>query len=300
MKFRTALLMALLAAPWSVLAAPNIQVEALNYPVWVLRDGQKTPLSVGDEVLAGDRIETGNSGRIALLLVDTSVVKLGSQTHLTIQTPKTEPEADLALKIDQGNIKVSTAQNDSSAGYSLQVGDLGARLSPASTLIAKADAAEDIIVLLDGQITVQSEGSEDRLMNQPKSLYRKEKGQFADLPSQSSQQQVEQLIALNSISLLTPNGATSQADTGGPAQANSQAGNYSLVLMSLTNPQYLSQQLERFRTAGYAVQTQPAKVLGQSFERIVLPGFLSVEAARAAIQGIESELDLQGLWLLHQ
>lgn len=65
-------------------AIPNAEVESVQMPAWVERDGQRSPLEAGAVLRNGDHIETGAGSRALLRLNDGSTVKLGENARFEL------------------------------------------------------------------------------------------------------------------------------------------------------------------------------------------------------------------------
>src|SRR5262245_15552367 len=65
-------------------AAPNAEVEAVQMPAWIERDGQRSPLEVGALLRNDDQIETGAAARVLLRLSDGSTVRLGENARFRL------------------------------------------------------------------------------------------------------------------------------------------------------------------------------------------------------------------------
>ena len=55
---------ALMSISTAILANDVINVNAMNYPAWVLRDYQTIPLFPGSELRENDLVRTGKGGRV--------------------------------------------------------------------------------------------------------------------------------------------------------------------------------------------------------------------------------------------
>jgi hypothetical protein len=65
-------------------AAAVVTVEAVQWPVWVERNGERRPLAAGQSLQNLDRLATGNGGRALLRWADGSGVKLGENAQLDL------------------------------------------------------------------------------------------------------------------------------------------------------------------------------------------------------------------------
>jgi hypothetical protein len=103
----------LLAVCVSAHAAPDAQVEAMQMPAWVERDGQRSPLEVGAALRNGDRIETGLASRIVLRLADGSTVKLGENARFELADMQRAATArgifKATLSVIEGAFRFTTA-----------------------------------------------------------------------------------------------------------------------------------------------------------------------------------------------
>jgi len=67
----------------SVHAVPTAEVESVQMPAWVERNGQRSPLEVGFALRNGDQIETVAASPALLRLSGGSTVKLGEMQSAT-------------------------------------------------------------------------------------------------------------------------------------------------------------------------------------------------------------------------
>ncbi len=72
--------------PLAPAAAAEATVEAVQSPAWVNRDGLRLPLSAGAALSNGDEVVTGVNARARLRLADGSIVKLGENARLRIES----------------------------------------------------------------------------------------------------------------------------------------------------------------------------------------------------------------------
>ena len=74
-------------------------------------------------------------------------------------------------------------------------------------------------------------------------------------------------------------------------------GEWQLVLISLSNADRAAAELERFRQLGYAVNIKSVVRQGRTLHRLLLPGFVSREAAIAAGGRVAAQLDIDDAWV---
>ena len=68
------------------------------------------------------------------------------------------------------------------------------------------------------------------------------------------------------------------------------------MLASYSNPGLAARAVADFHVKGYAVERRPVFVDGRDLERLVLPGFVTIEAARAAATRVETLLGIEDAW----
>lgn len=77
---------ALALAPVSraVAASAEPEVEGLQMPAWLTRDGKRGPLALGAQLRNGDTITTGAGSRVVLRMPEGSAVKLGEKARFEL------------------------------------------------------------------------------------------------------------------------------------------------------------------------------------------------------------------------
>ena len=61
----------------AVAAPAEPEVEGLQMPAWLTRDGERLPLALGAQLRTGDTVTTGAGSRVVLRMPEGSAVKLG-------------------------------------------------------------------------------------------------------------------------------------------------------------------------------------------------------------------------------
>src|SRR3954468_3544727 len=108
---RSGLLLVLLVASDLLHAAPDMQVEGIRLPAWVVRDGQRQPLALGAALKNGDQVSTGTNARVLLRLGDGSMVKLGENASLQLSNLVQQPRDRFiaaTLKVLEGAFRFTT------------------------------------------------------------------------------------------------------------------------------------------------------------------------------------------------
>lgn len=268
-----------------------VSVNALNYPVWVERDLSIIPLAPGDELLQGDMVKTGQSGRAWLSMQDGSVVKLGQDAQFEISSAEYQQQEEntilkAALNVVKGAFRFTTSffnpQRKTPHQVNIKIGAITAGIR-GTDIWGRSNDEEDFVTLLEGTIEVTAEGEGQAILSEPLSLYLKKRNQPADPVTLVDMDTVQSLGAETELS--------HDLGTAGID------GKYELVLMSVKDAQSVESVLERFHQQGYAVETVSAEVNDEIYTRIVLKGFDSRATASQAIERIQNELDLNAVWV---
>lgn len=162
-----------LAAPSSALAkaAASGRVVATSGPVFVHHDGARKPVAAGDTVNEGDRIHTGNEASVRLLMRDRSLLNLGANAEMTIDSYRiegTQRRRKVSLRMVVGRLWALVSKSASRevdyrvVSNNAVAGVRGTELIFAMPEASAADAAA-IVTVLEGSVEV---GSPTSGMNQ--------------------------------------------------------------------------------------------------------------------------------------
>jgi len=281
----------IMCASFAISAESIIEVNALNYPVWIERDQQKIPIGPGYQLNQDDVIKTGQYGRAWLSLEDGSVVKLGQNAQFKITTAQYVGQNDgsilkAAFNVLKGAFRFTTSFFDARRKIphqiSIKIGAITAGIR-GTDIWGRANDAEDFVTLLEGLIEVNAEGEQTIMLSEPLSLYKKKRDQKADEVT---------VVDLTTVKKL---GAETELSTDEGIATTS--GIYDLVLMSLNDPSNLLQILDKFYQGGYAVDTMVIEVEGEKFTRVLIKGLVSKQAAENLSRRMIDEFSLQSVWV---
>jgi len=173
------LLLAILLATASTgaFARPDAEVESLQMPAWMVRDGQRGALAVGTRLRDLDEIQSGTGARVLLRLADGSTVKLGENARFRLDAMAQEPghEKSLfraSLAVIEGAFRFTTEAVYKFRGRR----EVDVRFSAVTAgirgtdLWGKAAPDRDIVCLIEGKITVTREGAPPLAMQEPKTV----------------------------------------------------------------------------------------------------------------------------------
>jgi hypothetical protein len=158
-------------------AAPDAEVESVQMPAWVERDGQRSPLEAGTVLRNGDHLETGVGSRALLRLSDGSTVKLGENARFELNDMRRSGTGQgvfkATLSVIEGAFRFTTAAIYKFSGR--REIDVRFRTVTAgirgTDLWGKSADDRDIVCLIEGHISVTPTGQAPLEMEQPQTVY---------------------------------------------------------------------------------------------------------------------------------
>jgi hypothetical protein len=164
---------ALAAASAGVLAEPT-RVEAVQYPAWLERGGNAVPLTPGTTLLSSDRIRTGTNARVQLRLGEGSTVKLGENARLVIEKIEDRGIFRSALAVLDGAFRFTTdaLRKSQKREVAIKVKNVTAGIR-GTDLWGKSTDEKDLVCLLEGKISVGTEGHPTVTLDTPLDFYQK-------------------------------------------------------------------------------------------------------------------------------
>ena len=266
---------AFLAFASSVHAQPAV-VEAVQYPAWLERGGRAVPLTPGTALEARDRLRTGGNARVQLKLAEGSAVKLGENAQFVIERAEDRGIFRAALSVVAGAFRYTTGiygqGRARDVGIKVKNVTVGIR---GTDLWGKSTPDRDWVVLLEGKITVGSDGNPSVTLEKPLDWYQKPRD-AAPIISSADQKIVDEWSQETEIS----------AD-GAAARAGGRWRMVAAVKPRRDDAMALSRQL---RAAGY-----PSEVVAKEGYFVVqVPGLAGEAAARALMSSVR---DIPGVAL---
>jgi hypothetical protein len=280
------LLIALAAgiAPQAAAAVPAAEVEALQMPAWLVRDGKRTPLAPGTRLRNGDELRTGAGARLLLRLADGSTVKLGEDARFTLVGVSMRSDGGLfqaSLGVLQGAFRFTTTQLYQYRGRrDVQVHFTTVTAGIRGTdLWGKSTPERDIVALIEGNITVTRRGGAPRGMNEPKTVYQ--------APRQGSDEPVQSL----SDELLARYAQETEIASGQGVAGK--GGRWRVYAARTPNRDEALALYDRMRDAGYPAAIELVSADGATLYQVRIPGLLSEDDGVAMAIRLKSELGLQ-------
>ena len=168
------LLAAALLALVAAAQAQPVVVEAVQYPAWLERGGNAVPLAPGLTLESRDRLRTGANARVQLKLAEGSAVKLGENAQFVIERVEDRGIFRAALAVVAGAFRYTTGIHGQGrardVGIKVKNVTVGIR---GTDLWGKSTPDRDWVVLLEGRISVGSEGHPAVTLAQPLDWYQK-------------------------------------------------------------------------------------------------------------------------------
>jgi hypothetical protein len=179
----TTVLMLLALGASSAWADSGTTVAAVQLPAWE-RGGRVVPVRPGFVIEPGDVLITGAKGRVHVDTADGSVVKLGSSGRIGMDKLSVRADTDGqglfegALNVVKGAFRFTTrlAGRATKRDVRVRVGVVTAGVR-GTDIWGKSDDEKDLVCLLEGQISIASDGSPEQTMDQAQTFYVVPKGQ---------------------------------------------------------------------------------------------------------------------------
>jgi len=112
------------SATWAADPAPIGQIKTATEPLWVLRGDARMPAKVGDAVYEKDVVETGKGGRVGITLSDNTMLSVGPESRLALETFHFDSAAlkgNLLANMQRGTLAVSTGDIARSAPDAMKI-----------------------------------------------------------------------------------------------------------------------------------------------------------------------------------
>ncbi len=280
----------LLAAFVALIVAPARAaiVTELQMPAWLEREGQQQALTAGTDLRERDVIVTGGDGRLAVLLRDGSLLRLGSGSRLSIRELRASPDKPALLRatfsISQGSLRLSSASTalPIARDITVELGNTVASVQQAD-LCGDVTAEAEVICLITGSFTVTHPSSGRFLMDQPHTVFRAPKMSAPGPITPADPEMLQAWIAATQPVL--PRGLTIPD------------GGWIVQLASQVEERGAQQLARRLQQAGYAAEVTTAEVGGRTHYRVRITRFDSKAGARAFAERMQGQLDVKGAWV---
>jgi cell division septation protein DedD len=169
-----ALCVATLGAPAQAADAAPVRVEAVQYPAWLERGGREVPLTPGVQLQSSDRLRTGANARVQLKLSEGSSVKLGENARFVVERVQDRGIFRSTMQVVLGAFRFTTGALGIGRKRDIEIKVRTVTAGIRGTdLWGKSTDARDLVCLLEGRISVASEGSPQVTLASPRDFYQR-------------------------------------------------------------------------------------------------------------------------------
>lgn len=157
-----------------VAAAQPAKVEAVQYPAWLERGGRTVPLAPGTLLESKDTLRTGANARVQVRMPEGSTVKLGENAQFVIERSEQRGIFRAALRVVSGAFRFTTdaLRRTQKRDVSIRIRNVTAGIR-GTDVWGKSTEERDLVCLLEGKVTVGSEGNPERTLDHPLDFYQK-------------------------------------------------------------------------------------------------------------------------------
>ena len=268
---------------------PGGFVEALQMPAWYDRGGRTYPLKAGTKIYSGDVIRTGNYSRVLIRMQEGSIVKLGQDAKLNINTltPPEQEEGVFAalLRVTRGAFRFTTTEIGKQRKRNVDVKIGAVTIGIRGTDIwGRSRADEDLFALLEGKVTVQRDGETEFIMQDKLTYILAPK----DQPT----------TPVAPIDLDELGGWAQETETQQGQGIITADGEWAVNMMSLQSAGAADQLQQKLNDAGYATDVQQTQIDGNNWLRVRIEGFSTREDANSFATRINNQYGIQRPWVV--
>lgn len=280
------IVLALIPVSNTVAALPDAEVEALQMPAWLTRDGRRQPLAPGAQLRNGDTITTGEGSRVLLRLAEGSVVKLGENARFDVNEMSQmgdccEMVFNATFEVRHGAYRFTTPPRDelrTMCNIEMKLPTLTAGIV-GTDLWGKSTDESEVVVLIDGNINVTRKGETPVAMTEAKTVYVAPR----DAPPRP----------VTAITLAQLNAYAQETELQPGAGVASKVGGYKVYAARAPNEEDALAIYEHLRDAGYAAAIQPAVSGGKQIYQVRIVGILSEADGVAVAVKLRVQLGLR-------
>ncbi len=205
--------------------APSATVDLLRAPAWLEIADKRVPLAAGAMVTALQTVVTGEGARVVLKFPEGSLIALGANSRLTLESlaySKTAGESlfSAAIKVAIGTLRYVTAAAEKLNGRNRRVS-----VSTATATIgirgtrfwAQSNAQHEVVCLFEGKVDIERSNESLAVLDAPNAFWTAPAGQAASPISIATPEQLRgfggQVAAPEGSGLAKPGGGFSIANS---------------------------------------------------------------------------------------
>ena len=178
----------LLFAPLAALAQAA-RVDAVQSPAWLERGGRAVALSPGTALEPNDKVVTGANARVRLKMAEGSAVRLGEKAQVVIERAEDRGLFKAVLQVLDGAFRYTTDPVSKTRPREVAIKVKHVSVGIRGTDVwGKSVEAQDLVCLLEGQVSVGSEGHPTVTLDRPRDFYRKPRGGTPEVASVGAEQ----------------------------------------------------------------------------------------------------------------
>jgi hypothetical protein len=270
----------------AVAAPAEPEVEGLQMPAWLTRDGERLPLALGAQLRTGDTVTTGAGSRVVLRMPEGSAVKLGENARFELNEMMQRRDGarrlfSATLGIPQGAFRFTTSPEEKTQFTR----NIDVRLATVSVSVVgtdlwgKSTGDQEVVALIDGKITATRPGEAPVSLTETRTVYVAPR----DAPRP----------AIQTITLAQLNGFAQETELQQGAGVAGRGGSWKVYASRTARQEEAIAVYERLRDAGYAAAIQPALYQGRQIYQVRIVGMLSEADGVAVAIKLRVELGLQ-------
>jgi hypothetical protein len=257
--------------------APGVVVQAVQAPAWVEREGNKIPATPGMPLKEHDQLHTGGNSRLWVRTPDGSVVKMGENGALALDTVQMRKDRTFqaAIKVIQGAFRFTTealAKFGGKRDVHVTIGTVTAGIR-GTDLWGKSAADKQIVCLIEGKIELTPPGESAVAMDQPMSFYIREKDKSEPIAPVPPEQ-------------LKVWAAETETEAG---KGVARRGGKWRITVTAPSAAAALKTYDDIRAAGYAAELQPTKVEDKRVYTVRLSSFASKGDAEAVAATLKKD-----------
>ena len=266
------------------------KVELLQSNVWLERQGQRIPLTTGDELRNKDKIITGNRARVLLRLNDDSVVKLGEDAEFIVEEliPPNQ-EGDVLsgfLNVLKGAFRYTTSVISNNYRRDLKVQVSTATIGIRGTDVwGKAEPTRDFVVLLEGEISIERDNQSYQLTD-ALTLFMAPKGEAPE-PLQP--------VNMDDLEIWAQE-TEPQPEKG----IRTTDGIWKVILASYEQEQIAIAKQNQISNAGFATSIEQVSINGQTWYRLIIDKIQGKLDAQFLLNDMQTQYGFQSSWITNR
>ena len=151
--------------------------QKFQMPAWVERQGIRSALGIGDDILAGDTIITGDKARVLLSINDGSDIKIGAESQFSFDSaskPSASSPFTASFRLVSGAFRYTTnkLKEQSKRNIDINVGVISVGIR-GTDVWGKSGENDDTVVLIEGDVEITKPFGAAQRLNTPLMLARK-------------------------------------------------------------------------------------------------------------------------------